>query len=99
MSNAVTAMEVMKNVKIFQCHNFLIGMVVGLHVTGIPFFSRVCHNTEVRSSGINHLLLNFRRIVIHQRNLEKWRQDQLQDKRPETSNEVSFFFLPATGNK
>ena len=29
-----------------------------------------------------------RRIVIHQRNLEKWRQDQIKEKKQETATEV-----------
>ena len=29
-----------------------------------------------------------RRIVIHQRNLEKWRQDQIKDKKQDTASEV-----------
>ena len=32
-----------------------------------------------------------RRIVIHQRSLEKWRQEQLKDVKPEASAEVSLF--------
>ena len=30
-----------------------------------------------------------RRIVIHQRNLEKWRQEQLKEKKTESTAEVS----------
>ena len=29
-----------------------------------------------------------RRIVLHQRNIEKWRQDQIRDTKPENSTEV-----------
>ena len=33
-----------------------------------------------------------RRIVIHQRNIEKWRQDQIKEKRHDAGSEVDIYF-------
>ena len=38
---------------------------------------------------ISSTVMKHRRIVIHQRNLEKWRQEQLKEKKNESTTEVS----------